>query len=147
MYFPEDNCPFYRATLFSNYSPNNAPRRYWSLMLEISESPQKPVEAETLVQCCIDGSVAVGLLRPNQRVVKSWCKRVEYAYPTPTKDRDARLGVLLSCLEEHNIFSRGRFGSWKYEVSSMGHSYMQGLEVARRIILGEDETVLASPAD
>merc|ERR1712169_170141 len=23
LYFPEDNCPFYRATIFSNYSPNN----------------------------------------------------------------------------------------------------------------------------
>ena len=33
MYFPEDNCPFYRVTVFSNYSPNNVPdiRQYWSL--------------------------------------------------------------------------------------------------------------------
>jgi hypothetical protein len=26
LYFPEDNCPFYRATIFSNYSPNNQPQ-------------------------------------------------------------------------------------------------------------------------
>lgn len=26
LYFPEDDCPFYRATIFSNYSPNNQPR-------------------------------------------------------------------------------------------------------------------------
>jgi hypothetical protein len=25
LYFPEDDCPFYRATIFSNYSPNNQP--------------------------------------------------------------------------------------------------------------------------
>lgn len=26
LYFPEDDCPFYRATIFSNYSPNNQPQ-------------------------------------------------------------------------------------------------------------------------
>ena len=40
MYFPEDDCPFYRVTHFSHYSPNNVPdiTRYWSLMAEVSES-------------------------------------------------------------------------------------------------------------
>ena len=27
IYFPEPQVPFYRATVFSNYSPNNAPDR------------------------------------------------------------------------------------------------------------------------
>ena len=47
MYFPEDDCPFYRVTVFSNYSPNNVPdiTKYWSLMAEVSESPDKPVPA------------------------------------------------------------------------------------------------------
>lgn len=27
LYFPEDNCPFYRVTVFSNYSPNNCPQK------------------------------------------------------------------------------------------------------------------------
>jgi len=46
MYFPEDNCPFYRVTVFSNYSPNNVPdiKTHWSLMAEVSESPHKPVD-------------------------------------------------------------------------------------------------------
>ncbi|MHC4481897.1 MAG: protoporphyrinogen/coproporphyrinogen oxidase, partial [Planctomycetota bacterium] len=43
MYFPEANCPFYRATLLSNYSPANAPSGHWSLLLETSESPEKLV--------------------------------------------------------------------------------------------------------
>ncbi len=39
MYFPEANCPFYRVTIFSNYSPNNVPdiRENWSLMAEVSD--------------------------------------------------------------------------------------------------------------
>jgi hypothetical protein len=27
LYFPEDDCPFYRVTVFSNYSPNNCPQK------------------------------------------------------------------------------------------------------------------------
>ena len=40
IYFPEDNCPFYRVTVFSNYSPYNVPdiTKHWSLMCEVSES-------------------------------------------------------------------------------------------------------------
>src|SRR5262249_7528611 len=46
MYFPESNCPFYRVTHFSHYSPNNVqdPSRQWSLMAEVSESPHRPVD-------------------------------------------------------------------------------------------------------
>ncbi|HMJ14309.1 MAG TPA: FAD-dependent oxidoreductase, partial [Polyangiaceae bacterium] len=54
MYFPEDNCPFYRVTVFNHYSPNNVPEpetgKYWSLMTETSESTEKPVNRETLVE-------------------------------------------------------------------------------------------------
>ena len=43
MYFPENNCPFYRVTVFSNYSPANVPdpEHYWSLMCEVSESAKQ----------------------------------------------------------------------------------------------------------
>lgn len=71
MYFPEDNCPFYRATVFSNYADANTPAPsqllptlcladgssagraaaaaaaggpYWSLMFEVTESSCKPVD-------------------------------------------------------------------------------------------------------
>src|SRR5262249_40912222 len=59
MYFPEQNCPFYRVTVFSNYSPNNVPdiEKTWSLMTETSESDFKPVNHETLVQDTIAGLV------------------------------------------------------------------------------------------
>ncbi|NBO18497.1 MAG: amine oxidase, partial [Proteobacteria bacterium] len=51
IYFPEDNCPFYRATVFSNYSPHHVPAGgpYWSLMTETSASEHKPVDAQTIV--------------------------------------------------------------------------------------------------
>ena len=43
IYFPETELPFYRVTVFSNYSPNNVPdiSKYWSLMGEVSEVARK----------------------------------------------------------------------------------------------------------
>lgn len=37
-------------------------------------------------------------------------------YPIPTLERDGVLKQVLPKLQEMDIYSRGRFGSWKYEV-------------------------------
>jgi hypothetical protein len=37
-------------------------------------------------------------------------------YPTPTLERDGVLKQVLPKLQAMDIHSRGRFGSWKYEV-------------------------------
>jgi hypothetical protein len=75
LYYPEDDCPFYRCTVFSHYAQKNVPSEdvhlptlqlgngdspastetkagpYWSLMFEVSESAtHKPVNMETLVR-------------------------------------------------------------------------------------------------
>jgi hypothetical protein len=78
LYYPEDDCPFYRCTVFSHYAAANAPAAdvqlptlrkgdpsltlteeesvpregpYWSLMFEVSESKDyKPVNLDTIVE-------------------------------------------------------------------------------------------------
>ena len=42
--------------------------------------------------------------------------RLEHGYPTPSLDRDAVLAEALPMLKKKGIWSRGRFGSYKYEV-------------------------------
>lgn len=144
MYFPEANTPFYRATVFSNYSPAHVPdpRRYWSLMTETSDSPRKPNLGARLVDDTIAGAIATGLIASREEVVSVWTHHVEYGYPTPSLERDALLAVVLPMLEARDVFSRGRFGAWKYEVSNQDHSLMQGVEVVNRLVLNEPETTL-----
>lgn len=144
LYFPESNAPFYRATVFSNYSPAHVPdpKRHWSLMTETSESSRKPVVAERLVAETIEGAIASGLIVSRDQVASVWTQRFEYGYPTPSLDRDACLAQVLPALEKQNIFSRGRFGAWKYEVGNQDHSLMQGVEVVNRIVLNVPETTL-----
>jgi hypothetical protein len=66
-------------------------------------------------------------------------------YPTPSLERNAILHDVLPALEQHRIFSRGRFGAWKYEVSNQDHSFMQGVEVVDRIRYNRAEPTLNLP--
>ena len=147
MYFPEADCPFYRVTVFSNYSPNNVPdiRRNWSLMAEVSESPYKPVDQKRLLEETIDGLLATGLIERREDVVSTWQFRAEYGYPTPGIDRDAALREILPVFEAKDVYPRGRFGLWKYEVSNQDHSFMQGVEVVERLVRGATEVTAPTP--
>ena len=47
-----------------------------------------------------------------------WCliRRLEHGYPTPSLARDNVLAEALPWLRKQSVWSRGRFGSYKYEV-------------------------------
>ncbi|KAF5580663.1 UDP-galactopyranose mutase [Fusarium pseudoanthophilum] len=169
LYFPEDNAPFYRATIFSNYSPYNQPSDdvmlatkqlanddkptssepasgpYWSIMLEISESSYKPVNQATLLEESIQGLINTDLLKPEDEIVSTYVRRFDHGYPTPTLERDAALSEALPYLYDKDILSRGRFGAWKYEVGNQDHSFMQGVEAVDNIISGGLELTLSNP--
>lgn len=148
MYFPEDDCPFYRVTVFSNYSPNNVPdiNQHWSLMAEVSQSECKPVNAETVVEETIQGMLNTKLIESREDVVSVWYKALDYGYPTPSVDRDKAINQVIPVLDKMDIYSRGRFGGWKYEVSNQDHSLMQGVEIVNKLELGINEVTFTFPA-
>jgi protoporphyrinogen oxidase len=143
VYFPEDNCSFYRTTYFSNYSPNNVPdpQNFYSLMCETSYSEHKPEDRNTIVEKTIDGLVNARIITDADRklIETNHVIQAEYAYPIPTLERDKALRIIQPYLEEKQIFSRGRFGAWKYEIGNMDHSIMQGVDVVNTILgLGDE---------
>ncbi|KAL8819506.1 MAG: hypothetical protein Q9223_002070 [Gallowayella weberi] len=170
LYFPESNCPFYRATIFSNYSPFNQPDTsvklatqqladgsspssteakegpYWSIMLEVSESPLKPVNQATMLADSIAGLVHTAMLQPGDEIVSTYHRRFDHGYPTPSLEREGVLKKLLPTLQDqYDIYSRGRFGSWRYEVGNQDHSFMLGVEAADHIVNGAAELTLNYP--
>jgi protoporphyrinogen oxidase len=149
MYFPEDDCPFYRVTVFSHYSPNNVPEpesgRYWSLMTETSESPLKPVDRAKLIEQTIDGLLNTGLITSREQVVSKWYHVAEHGYPTPSMTRNGLLDTIEKALRPTGIVSRGRFGAWRYEVSNQDHSFMQGVEWVNSALLDVPELTVRFP--
>lgn len=147
MYFPEENCPFYRVTHFSHYSPNNVPDidHYWSLMAEVSETKHKPVDSDKVVEDVIRGLVRVGLVDELSVVHNTWYRRFSNTYPVPTIGRDEVIEPASEYLETQGVYSRGRMGAWKYEVGNMDHSFMQGKEWVDKILLGDEEITLNRP--
>ena len=63
-------------------------------------------------------------------------RRLEYGYPTPHLDRDPVIHEALPWLRQQGIWSRGRFGSYKYEVGNQDHSLMLGVECADNVLFG-----------
>lgn len=180
LYFPEDNCPFYRATVFSLYATDNCPGAakelptlclgdgrpapdggkakggpYWSLMFEVSESHLKKVNQgmealaggqwPAVVRETLLGAIGTDLLAADMEVVSLYYRRIEHGYPTPSLARDGVLEKALPFLQQKRIFSRGRFGSYKYEVANQDHSLMLGVECADAVLSGTMEVTLNHP--
>lgn len=187
LYFPEDNAPFYRATIFSNYSPYNQPDEsvklptlqlangekpaftdesgpYWSIMLEVSESSHKPINQDTLLADSIQGLINTELLKPEDEIVSTYVRRFDHGYPTPSLERNGALTEILPYLQSKDVLSRGRFGSWKYEVGNQDHrlvvlcfslgkfdqmliynSFMLGVEAVDHVVSGAVELTLNYP--
>jgi len=142
-----DNCPFYRVTVFSKYSPYNVPKpgQQWSLMCEVCETEMRPVNHETIVEEVIQGCINTKLIKPSAKIVSKYYRRFEHGYPTPFLGRDQLCKPIFAKLEEHGVYSRGRFGAWKYEVSNQDHSMMQGVEAVDHILYGSEEMTFRFP--
>ncbi len=169
LYFSEADCPFYRCTVFSNYAEGNCPEDivslktlrtagdfsarsaetkpgpYWSLMFEASESALKPVNLATIVEETIQGAINCKLIEDTTEIVSIYHRRLEHGYPTPHIERDAALAKALPWLKSKSIWSRGRFGSWKYEVANQDHSLMVGVEAVDNMLFGTPELTLEQP--
>lgn len=114
-------------------------------MLEISESSMKPVNYSALLQDSIQGLLNTEMLQPTDEIVCTYHRRFDHGYPTPSLEREGVLKVLLPKLQELDIYSRGRFGSWRYEVGNQDHSFMLGVEAVDNIVNGATELTLNYP--
>jgi UDP-galactopyranose mutase len=144
IYFPEPDVPFYRVTYLSNYSPYMTPEPDQTLFLtETSHSVHKPEDPSTIVARVIDGLISTGLMEEDdrERIATTWLCSPDMSYPVPSVTRDASLGTIQPWLRSNDVFSRGRFGAWLYEIGNMDHSAMQGVEFVNHVLLGEPESV------
>jgi protoporphyrinogen oxidase len=144
VYFAQPDVCFYRMTLLSNLSPAMVPdsQSTWSVVVEVAESRWKPLTEKNLTQRVLDDLRQLGFVEEHTVPLSTWERTLPYGYPIPTLDRDRTLAGVLPALEQLGIYSRGRFGAWKYEVSNQDHSFMQGVEAIERIVNDREELTL-----
>jgi protoporphyrinogen oxidase len=143
MYFPQSDIPFFRATVFSNYSPYNAPAGTWSLMMEIASSAYAPLPPGDLIDACIYGAKKSQLITEDDSIIDRFLFTAHMGYPTPTIDRDAIVNPAIDYYQKKSIYPRGRFGLWKYELSNQDHVFMQGVEWVNSLLFETPETVIS----
>ncbi|MFI6114946.1 protoporphyrinogen/coproporphyrinogen oxidase [Kitasatospora sp. NPDC051164] len=150
LYFPGSDAPFYRATNFSAYAPANVPGadpgRYSAWMTETSLPAGSLLNRADLVEECDAALRRCGLVPESAERVSGHVELIPYAYPVPTVGRDAALALIQPWLEDHRIHSRGRFGTWRYEIGNMDHAVTMGQDIARRIVNGTPERIYTAPA-
>ena len=150
IYFSEADMPCYRATYFSHYSPFNVPdgntERYSSLMCEMSTRVGESPDPSQVLEQVIAYLIRAKMLDEEDRgrIVSRYHRTVSYSYPIPTLGRDRALAILQPALTEKGIYSRGRFGAWRYEIGNMDHSVMMGVEAINHVLAGEREIVYSS---
>lgn len=148
LYFPQRDVPFYRATNFSKYSPANVPGSdtdaFSSWMTETSIAPGTPIDGEALITSCDRALRRHSLVPEDAPLASAHLELLPYAYPVPTRGRDAVLSTVVPWLEERDIYPRGRFGTWRYEIGNMDHAVKMGIDVARRLVTGAAEDLLTA---
>lgn len=150
MYFPDSDSPFYRVTVFSNYSDDHVPQPgvYWSLMCEAAE-PKTHSEPsywtkDSLLTETVSALVNYGFISKDQ-VASKFYHRLSHGYPVPSLARESILASIQPWLQSNDIYSRGRFGGWRYEVGNQDHSFMQGVELADLLIRDIPEETYPHP--
>ncbi|CAJ0920873.1 unnamed protein product, partial [Mesorhabditis belari] len=139
LYFPDPAVPFFRVTILSRYgevTPNN--EEYWSVMCECARPIDDEDTEEQVTQQAIDGLVLKTMIERDS-IISVYSTTLPYGYPIPTPQRDAELARAHKELEKNSIYSRGRFGGWKYEASNQDHCFIQGKEFVDRVLLNEPE--------
>lgn len=148
LYFPQPDVPFYRATNFSKYAPANVPgaevSSYSAWMTETSLTTGQGVDRDALVRSCDQALRRHGLVPAQAPLASSHVEVIPYAYPVPTLGRDEVLAQVMPWMEERGIYPRGRFGTWRYEIGNMDHAVKMGIDIARRLVNGTREELLAS---
>ena len=143
LYCPAASVPWYRATMLSNYDVGNAGHGRWNILCEVPVFADDPVPAADAVDA-VQRSLELLGADPAD-VVSRFVTSLDFGYPVPTLGRDELLRATDERLRAHGIYSRGRFGGWRYESSNQDYGYVQGRQAVDHALFGSPEDVYWHP--
>jgi len=131
IYFPEKDYPFYRAGFPMNFSPSLGRPGCSSMYVEMSHKPMEHQSAEQLIGLVRSGLEQASILRPDDELVVSDVKDLQYAYVYFDRHRAKAVPAILAELERRGVYSVGRYGRWEH--TSMEDAIGQGKQVSERL--------------
>jgi len=132
IYYPEETI-FHRIFVQGNASPHCNPAGGFGLTCEISYSPWKPLplSGQALIDRCIADCVAVGMLRPDDRMITTSEVDMPYAYVVYDHARADNVATIRAWLARHDIVLAGRYSEWEYYNSD--HAFLAGKKAAETV--------------
>jgi protoporphyrinogen oxidase len=130
IYVPEEKYPFYRVGIYTNAVPAMAPPGQGSFYVELSDRGPSP-KVDAILPDVAEAMVAAGAIASTDDILFAEMKELKYAYVVFDDNYYGSVATITKYLEEHDIFPRGRYGSWIY--NAMEDSILAGREVALRL--------------
>lgn len=130
IYFPQEDIPFYRVGIQSNFSVKNAPKGTSSFYVETAEKITDFRQAE---KAFLKALTQKGIINKQDKVILSFWQQLPTAYAIYDKNRASCTKKILHWLEKNNCFCAGRYGLWEY--SFMERSLLQGQDLAKKLTL------------
>lgn len=131
IYFPEKDFSFYRVGFTSNFSSYLTPKSTSSVYTEISYSKDRPLDKKRIGKRIIKDLIKAGIITSRDRILAKLVLDIKYAYPLYDHNYRESVVIIQRFLRKNNIYSMGRFGSWKY--FSMEDVIDQARKIARQI--------------
>lgn len=131
LYFPEPAYPFYRVGFPMNFSPALGRPGCSSMYVELSHRPTDQLSDEELITRSRQGLEQAGILKPDDELVVSDVKDLNYAYVYFDQHRARAVPAIVAELERLGIYSIGRYGRWEH--TSMEDAIGQGKRLAEQL--------------
>jgi hypothetical protein len=129
--------------MLSNYGPSNAGPGRWNILCEVPIFAHEPLPAEVAVNGVVTSLCKLGA--DPELIAGRFVRTLDFGYPVPTLGRGDLLREADKLLLAHGIYSRGRFGGWRYESSNQDYGYVQGRQAVDHALYGTAEDVYWHP--
>jgi protoporphyrinogen oxidase len=132
IYFPENRYPFYRIGFPHNFASHMVPDGCSSLYGEFSHINGSSRLLKQKLNIALEQTKELFAIRDEEIITKTIIP-IRHAYVLYTPWRERYLPRLHARLNEHDIYSIGRYGEWKY--SSMQEAVLDGKRMAEQLTL------------
>jgi len=131
IYSADAEIPPHKIAFNHNSSDSLRSRDRHAIMAEVSLSPEKELDVETIAPRTTELLLNLGFLSSASDIVWTGHVDVRYAYPVYTHQRPGLVKGIKTWLAEYDIHTVGRFGDWEYINSD--RCLMKGLALGRQL--------------